>query len=192
MRMLHIHGTSDPVVGYDGASIYFGYQLGLSVDNILNYWKNANGCDGELQIDTLPDLHNDGLQFVRYTYDCGTDLQHIKVIGGNHTWYNNENQYDISYMNEIYDFFIGKSTMTGVVDQPKENRLRVYPNPTFGQVSVEVEEETSIKVMDLQGRVMATIKLTKGINSIDLVDLPEGMYFLKSENGSVGKVLKNR
>lgn len=190
VRMLHIHGTSDPVVGYDGASIYFGYQLGLSVDNILNYWKNANGCDGELQIDTLPDLHNDGLRFVRYTYDCGTDLQHIKVIGGNHTWYNNENQYDISYMNEIYNFFIGKSTMTGVVDQPKENRLKVYPNPTFGQVTVEVEEETSIKVMDLQGRTMATFKLTKGINSIDLVDLPEGMYFLKSENGSVGKVLK--
>ena len=43
VRILDIHGTTDPVVGYDGGSDYFGYQLGLSVENILNYWINANG-----------------------------------------------------------------------------------------------------------------------------------------------------
>ena len=37
VRMLHIHGTSDPVVGYDGNSEYFGYNLGLGVDEILDY-----------------------------------------------------------------------------------------------------------------------------------------------------------
>ncbi|MBQ2498496.1 MAG: hypothetical protein II523_00645, partial [Bacteroidales bacterium] len=55
VRMLHIHGTTDPVVGYDGGSQYFGYQLGLSVENILNYWKNANNCTGDPVIDSLPD-----------------------------------------------------------------------------------------------------------------------------------------
>ena len=94
VRMLHIHGTADPVVGYDGNSQYFGGNLGLNVDAILNYWKNANGCVAEPVIDTFPDLKNDGLRFVRYTYEGDAELQHIKVIGGNHTWHMSENQYD--------------------------------------------------------------------------------------------------
>ena len=95
IRMLHIHGTSDPVVGYNGNSQYFGGNLGLSVEAILDYWKNANHCTDEPTIDTLPDLKNDGLLFVRYIYEGDAELQHIKVIGGNHTWYLNENQTDV-------------------------------------------------------------------------------------------------
>lgn len=102
VRMLHIHGTTDPVVGYNGNSTAFGSNLGLGVDAIMDYWQNANGCSGEPTIDTLPDLKNDGLRFIRYTYDCGTDLQHLKVVGGNHTWYDNVNQYDVDYKNVIY------------------------------------------------------------------------------------------
>lgn len=38
VRMLYIHGTSDPVVGYSGTSQYFG-NLGLGADAIIDYWK---------------------------------------------------------------------------------------------------------------------------------------------------------
>ncbi len=190
VRMLHIHGTADPVVGYDGGSQYFGYQLGLSVDNILNYWKNANDCTGEPQIDTLPDLHNDGLRFVRYTYDCGTDLQHLKVIGGTHTWYQGESQYDVSYVEEIVKFFKGNGSITSLTDQPSLKGLRVYPNPTTGLFSVEMGESASVEVIDLQGRMVFRQFLNQGANTIDLGPLPEGMYFLKTGNGDVVKILK--
>lgn len=192
VRMLHIHGTADPVVGYDGGSQYFGYQLGLSVENILRYWKNANGCDGEPQVDTLPDLQNDGLRFVRYTYDCGTDLQHIKVIGGNHTWYDDENRYDIRYFTEIVKFFKGTGTTTQVADKPEYTSLRIYPNPISGPFVIETDEAVAAKVMDLQGRTVATISLSQGINSLDLGDLSDGVYFIKTEHGAVGKILKTQ
>ena len=190
VRMLHIHGTSDPVVGYDGGSQYFGYQLGLSVENILNYWKNANDCTGEPQIDTLPDLQNDGLRFVRYTYDCGAELQHIKVIGGNHSWYHNENQYDISYFDEIVKFFKGNNNITSVVDNTNTKGLKVYPNPTFGRIHIEVSETTFMDVIDLQGRVVTTLTLAPGIQSVDLGNLTEGMYFLKLGDGAAVRILK--
>ena len=156
VRMLHIHGTSDPVVGYDGNSQYFGSNLGLSVEAILNYWKTANHCTDEATIDTLPDLHNDGLRFVRYTYEGEAEVQHIKVIGGNHTWYLNENQYDISYLNEIHKFFTqGNGGNVGLVE-PESPALRLWPNPTNGACSIEVETDSSIQIIDLQGRIMAT------------------------------------
>ena len=188
VRMLHIHGTADPVVGYNGNSQYFGGNLGLSVEAILNYWKNANHCLDEPVIDTFPDLHNDGLRFVRYTYAGEAELQHIKVIGGNHTWYHNENQYDIGYFNEIHRFFTTSSGNVGMVE-PERAGLRVWPNPTTGQVTLEVDADSSVEVYDLLGRVMATYSLRKGVNHIDLSGFSEGMYFFKTSEGAVRKVM---
>ena len=189
VRILHIHGTADPVVGYDGNSQYFGGNLGLSVDAILDYWKNANHCVDEPVIDTFPDLKNDGLRFVRYTYEGDAELQHIKVIGGNHTWYMSESQYDIGYMTEIHKFFVGNGGGGEGIAESEEYHLDLWPNPTSDCFSIKVESTTNLEVMDLQGRSVAKYNLTPGTHQIDLGDLPEGLYFIKGENGKVQKLL---
>ena len=189
VRMLHIHGTSDPVVGYDGNSQYFGSNLGLGVEAILNYWKNANHCVAEPVIDTFPDLKNDGLRFVRYTYEGDAELQHIKVIGGNHTWYMSENQYDIGYLTEIHKFFVDKGGGNVGIAELEPSTVSLWPNPTSGRFTIEVESGSDIEVMDCQGRYVARFALKPGANSIDLSGLSEGLYFIKGENGMATKVL---
>ena len=189
VRMLHIHGTADPVVGYDGNSQYFGGNLGLNVDAILNYWKNANGCVVDPVIDTFPDLKNDGLRFVRYTYEGDAELQHIKVIGGNHTWYMSENQYDIGYMTEIHKFFVGEGGGGEGIAESEDHHLDLWPNPTSGHFSIKVETDPNIEVMDLQGRSVAQYVLTPGTHQIDMGNFPKGLYFIKHENGKVQKLL---
>ena len=191
VRMLHIHGTTDPVVGYDGNSQYFGSNLGLSVDAILNYWKNANNCVDEPIIDTFPDLKNDGLRFVRYTYEGDAELQHIKVIGGNHTWYMSENQYDIGYLTEIHKFFTINSGNDDVAE-PESNNMRLWPNPTSGRFTMEMETAMDIEVMDMQGRSVAKYALKAGSNPVDLGHRSEGLYFIKGENGAVTKILLSK
>jgi poly(3-hydroxybutyrate) depolymerase len=187
VRMLYIHGTSDPVVGYSGTSQYFG-NLGLGADAIIDYWKNANHCVAEPVIDTFPDLKNDGLRFVRYTYEGDAELQHIKVIGGNHSWYHSEDQYDIGYLTEIHKFFTINNGNDGV-DEHEQNTLQLWPNPTSGCFTIKVEESTVVEVMDVQGRCVARFALKPGANSIDLGGLTEGLYFIKGENGMATKVL---
>ena len=188
VKMLHIHGTSDPVVGYNGNSQYFGGNLGLSVEAILDYWKDANNCTGEPTIDTLPDLKNDGLLFVRYTYEGDKELQHIKVIGGDHTWYHNENQTDVSYFNVIHDFFT-KGNGNVSVSEIQPSTLLLWPNPTHGQCTIEVDADSSLEIFDSQGRLMATCSLKKGANQIDVSEFPVGMYFFKTNEGAVVKVI---
>lgn len=190
VRMMHIHGTSDPVVGYNGNSQYFGGTLGLGVNAILNYWKNANGCIDEAKIDTLPDLHNDGLLFIRYTYDCGTELQHLKVIGGNHNWYNNANQYDVSYFDEIYHFFKGDVGTDGV-QESHDGELHIWPNPTKGLIEVEVVAPSSLVVMNLQGQMLLQKQVEVGSNQIDLSHLVSGLYLVKTQDGKVIKLVIN-
>lgn len=187
VRMLHIHGTTDPVVGYDGGSEYFGYQLGLSVDNILNYWKNANNCAGEPVIDTLPDTHNDGLLFVRYRWQGDAELQHLKVIGGNHTFFHNASQNDIDYMYYIHDFFTGKTSYDKVKDTTTGS-LNVWPNPSSGKVKIELETPTSIEIIDIQGHKVYQENLDSGIATLDLHQLQNGVYFVKG-NGFTEKII---
>ena len=187
VRILDIHGTSDPVVGYDGGSDYFGYQLGLSVENILNYWKNANGCSGEPIIDSLPDTQNDGLRFVQYVYPGTKELRHLKVIGGNHSWYHSDSQYDIGYMNYIHDFFTGKLSYDNI-DDPTTGSLNIYPNPTNGKIHIETDFPTSIEIIDIQGHTVIQKQFDQGVNHLDLNHLDEGMYFVMA-NGIIRRLI---
>ena len=185
--ILDIHGTTDPVVGYDGGSEYFGYQLGLSVENILNYWINANGCTNEPIIDTLPDTQNDGLRFVEYVYPGTKELRHLKVIGGDHSWYRNANQHDIDYMEYIHDFFTGKLSYDKV-NNPTTGSLNVYPNPTSGQIKIELSSPTTVEVIDSQGRTVLQQQTDSCFVIIDMNGAQSGIYFVKA-NGLTEKIV---
>lgn len=187
VRLLHIHGTSDIVVGYDGNSQYFGSNLGLGVDDILNYWKNANGCTDEPVIDTLPDTHNDGLRFVEYVYSGTKELRFLKVIGGTHSWYRNANQHDIDYITYIHDFFTGKLSYDKV-DNPTTGSLNVYPNPTNGQIRIELDSPTTIEVIDIKGNTILYKQFDAGITNLDLQGIDNGVYFVKG-NGFTEKIV---
>lgn len=187
VRMLHIHGTSDPVVGYDGNSQYFGGNLGLGVDAILNYWRNANGCTNEPVIDTLPDTHNDGLKFVQYVYPGTKELRFLKVIGGTHSWYRNANQHDIDYITYIHDFFTGKLSYDKT-NNTTTGSLNVYPNPTNGQIKIELDSPSTIEIIDIQGNTIIQKQCDSGIVMLDLKGIANGVYFIKS-NGLTEKII---
>ena len=187
VRILDIHGTTDPVVGYDGGSEYFGYQLGLSVENILNYWINANGCTDEPIVDTLPDTHNDGLRFVEYVYPGTKELRHLKVIGGDHSWYRNANLHDIDYMEYIHDFFTGKLSYDKV-NTPTTGSLNVYPNPSNGQIKIELNSPTTVEVIDSQGRTVSQQHTDSCFVIIDMKGSQSGVYFVKA-NGVTEKIV---
>jgi polyhydroxybutyrate depolymerase len=186
VRLLHVHGTNDPVVGYNGGSSAFGMTLGLSVDAIMDYWQNANGCSGEPAIDTLPDLKNDGLRFIRYTYNCGTDLQLLKVVGGTHEWYHSADQYDVGYKDVLYEFCLGNGLPSSIPER-ETGHLQIWPNPTNGILNIQMTDSDSpaknIQVFDVFGKLMdvvetchdASLQTTK----IDLSRYPDGVYFVQ-------------
>ncbi len=68
----------------------------------------------------------------------------------------------------------------------KELKINVFPNPTSGQVKIEVEDSafTGVEVLSIQGKKI--IESDQPI--VDLSDFPSGMYFFKV-NGS-GKTIK--
>ena len=69
-----------------------------------------------------------------------------------------------------------------VVSAKKVSGIKVYPNPSSGNISIERESEepTSIVISDLNGKIVYTGTIGGGLNSIDLSSLQNGAYMLQA------------
>jgi hypothetical protein len=69
--------------------------------------------------------------------------------------------------------------------------LRIYPNPTTGQITVESEKSKteSIEIYDIVGKKLSTFNFQLSTNEINISHLANGMYFLKVDGKTV-KVVK--
>lgn len=190
VRMMHIHGTADNTVGWNGGSAYFG-TIGISVDSLVNYWTDWNVCDPTPTIDTLPNRVDDGLRFVRYTYSGDAEFQMLKVIGGTHNWYQDTNAHDIDYFEEIHRFFLGNGSSLGFND-PTESApgFDVWPNPAAGHLYVRLSEPTTLTLYDSKGMSIMQKAFGPGVSRIDLPHSSKGIYVLADGKGASKKIIK--
>jgi polyhydroxybutyrate depolymerase len=80
--VVHLHGTSDGVIPYDGSNDY------SSVQNTLDYWIHFNNTVSTptINLDTTG-----GMTIEHYVYgqgDNSVSVEHYKYIGGDHVWFN--------------------------------------------------------------------------------------------------------
>jgi len=188
VNVLQIFGTSDEVITYDGGMISLQslgeFNLGLPVEETVEYWRAFNQCDATPIVAQYPDTFDDGLNFELYSYLNGTNnsrVAFIKVYNGNHDWYVGTSN-DIDYNTEIVKFFTNTMDVTDVAEAANEP-LAVYPNPAVNYINVGKE---MVGIYDLCGKLVM-----QGTGRIDVSTLTEGMYFVKSENGC-SKLIINR
>lgn len=187
VNVLQFFGTNDEMITYDDAMISLQtlgyYNLGMPVEETVEYWRAFNQCDEAPIVEQYPDTHNDGLTFEMYRYLNGNNdsrVAFIKVYNGIHTWYSGYN-HDIDYNTEIVNFFNNTTDVNGV-EEATSNTLTVYPNPANDFINVD----ETVKIYDLCGKLVM-----KGFGKIDVSTLSEGMYFVKSEN-NCSKLIINR
>ena len=188
VNVLQIFGTTDEMITYDEGMISLqslgSYNLGLPVEQTVEYWRAFNQCDETPIVGQYPDTHNDGLNFEMYQYLNGTNdsrVAFIKVYNGTHTWYSG-NTNDIDYNTEIVNFFNNAVDVSDVTEAANEP-LAVYPNPAKDFINVGKEE---VGIYDICGKLVM-----QGSGRIDVSMLPQGMYFVKSEN-DCSKLIINR
>ena len=72
------------------------------------------------------------------------------------------------------------------VDECQMN-LKLYPNPTSGQLSIEAVDMTLVSVYDLVGQCVMQKSAENGQLNLDMGQLQNGIYFVKvnTANGSV-------
>lgn len=71
-----------------------------------------------------------------------------------------------------------------------KKEISIYPNPTSGPLSIKTEKATDAQVYGMDGKLVKTLPIRKGINNIDISELPKGTYILKTSTES-SKIIKN-
>jgi polyhydroxybutyrate depolymerase len=134
LPIMHIHGTSDFIVSYNGG---FGNK---SVNEVISFWTSNNNCPEEPEIIQLPDLVQEGSTVEQHTFspcDDETRVMLLKVINGGHTWPGATGNSgigitnrDISASEMIWNFLsqFTNPLVTGI-NVSNKNSLTVFPNP---------------------------------------------------------------
>ncbi len=190
MPVLHIHGTNDFVVSYNGG---FGNQ---SVDQVLEFWNNYNECPATPVIVNLPDIVAEGSTVQRYSWAPCTDSAEVillKVINGGHTWPGSVGTTGIGITNrdivassEIWNFVkrFSLNNATGVTN-PASEPLKIFPNPSpAGTLLIETPELQTgaiLKISGIDGKTVLTQQFSPGFDrlSVDVSGLSPGIYLVR-------------
>ena len=191
--VMHIHGTNDFVVFYNGG---FGNK---SVAQVLELWRGFSNCPANAVIVDLPDLVAEGSTVQTHTWapcDDSVEVVHYKVINGGHTWpgsigttgAGNTNR-DIIASDEIWKFVsrFSLNLPTGVHEVVQTN-ISCYPNPSEnGAVSIRCSHLTGpaiLMVFSSRGNAVytSTIPQNAGVHVTDLSGISAGLYILKVQD----------
>ena len=194
--ILQIHGTSDNIVPYNGNT------GSLPIDDIISYWVNYNNCDTNPTTTALPDINpSDGSTVEHIIYsggDNGVTTEHMKIIGGGHTWPGSAitlpgtNQ-DINASMEIWHFF-SRFDINGILSVPEFDNIQVniYPNPTNSKInlSLNFSKELNYELFSSLGKLLIIGTIKTNNQEIDLSNLSPNIYYFKLGN-QVFKILKS-
>ncbi|MCB2208261.1 MAG: T9SS type A sorting domain-containing protein [Bacteroidetes bacterium] len=191
--VLQFHGTADGVVPYNGAI------WTLSVENALQYWVEYNHCNTLPSVFPLPDIDpNDGSTVEHIVYSDGdneVNVEHFKVIGGEHTWPGSDfggagTNHDIDASEEIWTFFSRYDIygLMGITDtetpDEESDKWIAYPNPAKGFMNIKLNFEHPVKyeIFSVQGKIVLDGNISSNHQQIDLSSLSSNIYILQIGN----------
>ena len=184
--VLHIHGTLDPVVAYNGSA-----STGVSVDASMEKWRLLLNCN--ISPTTLAMANSNIFDFSspeRITYaNCDKELELIKVTGGGHQWpgiatliggLGNINM-DFYSPQVIWDFLDGKSCPSSAgLEFIEEDEIKVHPNPIIDKFVIESSEIIqSVTIFNLTGKAIVTFEVNASKKTLDISNLTSGIYFVQ-------------
>jgi polyhydroxybutyrate depolymerase len=196
MPIMHFHGTSDGVVAYNG-----GGFSGYSVNQVMQRWKQLDGCQGDSLVTALPDISTTDfstVEKIQYTNcDANAEIILFKITGGGHTWPDNNvllggvgaiNR-DINATAELLTFFNAHVCQTDLVtvSEISNSKPVVFPNPF--ETALHVPADKEIQIFNSLGQCVYEVRSDqKGM--IDFTEFPSGTYLLVIGRRLTHRVIK--
>ena len=187
--ILHIHGTLDPVVAYNGSP-----STGVSVDASMEKWRGLLNCD--VTPTSVAMANPNFLDFSspeRITYaNCDKELELIKITGGGHQWpgiatliggLGNINM-DFYSPQVIWEFLDGKSCPSSAgIGSIEQNQIKMYPNPIKDILVIESSQVIkTATIFNLTGEKMVNYEVNAKQKTLDISSLSSGIYFIHFNN----------
>lgn len=194
--VMHIHGTMDLVVNYNGSA------NSLGAVELVGFWGQHDSCPVTSSDVPYPNINiTDNCTAIRKNYlPCsdGAEVVLIEITNGGHTWpgaaidvpsLGNTNR-DFFASGEIWNFF-RRFTLNQFIgiEQQENHWINIHPNPAFNDLYLSPGLEYSVFTMKGQ-------MILEGIsnnNPIDISHLKFGVYYVQMKTNKqviIRKILK--
>ncbi|GEM_PF-1102776 len=135
-----------------------------------------------------------------YQYDLTTPIQNVVMPVHPEPFYRDFDQFKnrpLSYSWETVDengflvyvcdfnFNYMLTNPTGLGAVLADNGLRVFPNPANGSFNLSLEGQQKIELFDVSGNKVKQLQTSSDFTSVDIHDLPAGLYLLKVFDGKI-------
>lgn len=196
VSVLHIHGTNDKTVNYNGSARSVG------VPEVISTWLNNNNCSSSNVMEiNLPDLDpNDSSTVSKFEYNkctLNSDVHLYKVSGGGHTWpgaslerpdLGPTNQ-DIKASAVIWEFFRLHRNINQVTDVEPEQTEVVFAHPVIFEDELSINRLTPGSFLSLysySGRLIREMTTQNSQELLQLAHLKPGIYILHVQHPEKG------
>ena len=88
------------------------------------------------------------------------------------------------YLDSIY---IDSNTITGIDQNVTQSKVTIYPNPSAGNITISMEGGyENLTCYNLMGNTVANVEdVETSISTLDLKDLPKGIYMVNIKKGDL-------
>ena len=193
MDTITVTGVTSPLQCVSGFVIYPDTATGnITVvnsstgTNLTYLWSFGDGDTSTLQFPNHT-YATSGPFYLCLTVDDGVGCNdmYCDSIGGNGVVFNKQAGFTINV--------ISPPIITGIDNNLELNsEVNIYPNPTSNLLSIETELDINeINIIDITGKMIITTK--QNTNTINVVDLSNGIYFIKlitDEKTIIKKIVK--
>ncbi len=147
--------------GSDFSALYYSYSLDAGVTWSANE-KLSDAFDPHVG---YPNQNKMGDYFDMVSTNSGAHLAWAGTLNGEE---------------DVYYSFIQPAVIAGVAASEASVEFSISPNPTDGQLILEVAEgKTELAILNPIGNIVHQQQLRKGATELDLRTLPAGMYLLR-------------
>lgn len=202
------------IAGADAGGIYNTNASSPRIHNSILF-ENSGGNNGNIfnSGDSVPDIKYSGignqldLNHTFISNDVNNIIDYLSLIpndnlniahdGGNNNLYNT-----VSY--GIIDALEGNRISGAAIDMGvfeiqegtlsaevlSKNGFTVYPNPVSnGKIFVKNDHANQAQIFDVSGKLLKTVTLEKGINTIELNALKKGVYIIRTNDNKSEKII---
>jgi polyhydroxybutyrate depolymerase len=198
--IIQFHSFEDSNVPYlggigDGVSSHYNPPI----DSVQNAWAVMNNCL------IINDTLYTGSDFTHIRWsdcDCMYEQQFYITTDGGHSWpggmqtpigdppseYINAND----LMWDFFQMYSLECETTNINEESENNwKMKVFPNPAKNSINIqipsEVLKEGLLNILDVNGKVVFSKKVTTSLIHLDLSKFSDGIYFIrfKSEDFSI-------
>lgn len=94
----------------------------------------------------------------------------------------NQSGSDCAWIDDIT--FPRASIVNSVEEVVTKKGNALYPNPSTGCFTLELEEESNVNIFNVYGQTVMRLSQVSGSQHIDLSHMPKGLYFVQIQNES--------